>query len=67
MLTFIYFSELETASFEPNLSQAVAKNSVKALSMFCVKCENLVNCIHIHILSKKERKNLFLYVIASVK
>ncbi|KAI9254403.1 Golgi transport complex subunit 5-domain-containing protein [Helicostylum pulchrum] len=41
-ITRIIGHELETASFEPNLSQAVAKNSVKALSMFCVKCENLL-------------------------
>jgi len=35
-------SELETASFEPHLAQAVAKNAIKALNNFCVKCEHLV-------------------------
>jgi hypothetical protein len=41
-MQFFIPSELETASFEPNLSQALAKNAVKALSMFCIKCDNLV-------------------------
>ncbi|KAG2203028.1 hypothetical protein INT47_013244 [Mucor saturninus] len=41
-ITRIIGHELETASFEPNLSLAVAKNTVKTLSMFCVKCENLL-------------------------
>ncbi|KAG2213786.1 hypothetical protein INT46_005241 [Mucor plumbeus] len=40
-ITRIIGHELETASFEPHLSQAVAKNAVKALSNFCVKCERL--------------------------
>ncbi|KAI7869385.1 Golgi transport complex subunit 5-domain-containing protein [Spinellus fusiger] len=34
-------SELETSAFEPHLAQLVARNVVKALSMFCVKCEAL--------------------------
>lgn len=41
-ITRIIGHELETASFEPHLSQAVAKNAVKALSNFCVKCERLL-------------------------
>lgn len=35
-------SELGMASFEPHLVQAVAKNAVKTLGMFCVKCEGLL-------------------------
>ncbi|KAI8097718.1 Golgi transport complex subunit 5-domain-containing protein [Halteromyces radiatus] len=34
--------ELETAAFEHHLLQAVAKNVVKSLNMFCVKSEGLV-------------------------
>ncbi|KAL0140262.1 Golgi transport complex subunit 5-domain-containing protein [Mucor lusitanicus] len=41
-ITRIIGHELETASFEPHLAQAVAKNAIKALSTFCVKCEHLL-------------------------
>ncbi|GAN05361.1 conserved oligomeric Golgi complex subunit 5-like [Mucor ambiguus] len=41
-ITRIIGHELETASFEPHLAQAVAKNAIKALSNFCVKCEHLL-------------------------
>ncbi|KAI9486654.1 MAG: Golgi transport complex subunit 5-domain-containing protein [Benjaminiella poitrasii] len=41
-ITRVIGNELETASFESSLLQAVARNSVKALSMFCVKCESLL-------------------------
>ncbi|CAO3639916.1 unnamed protein product [Cunninghamella echinulata] len=34
--------ELEVAVFEPHLLQAVAKNAVKTLNMFCVKSESLI-------------------------
>ncbi|KAL0089842.1 Golgi transport complex subunit 5-domain-containing protein [Phycomyces blakesleeanus] len=40
-ITRVIGSELETSAFEPHLSQAVAKNAVKVLNMFCVKCEGL--------------------------
>ncbi|KAI8970068.1 Golgi transport complex subunit 5-domain-containing protein [Mycotypha africana] len=35
-------SELETSSFEPNLVQTVAKNSVKSITLFCNKCEKRI-------------------------
>ncbi|KAI7898782.1 Golgi transport complex subunit 5-domain-containing protein [Cokeromyces recurvatus] len=41
-ITRVIGNELETASFEANLLQAVAENAVKALSMFCNKCDNLL-------------------------
>ncbi|EPB89138.1 hypothetical protein HMPREF1544_04005 [Mucor circinelloides 1006PhL] len=41
-ITRIIGHELETASFEPHLAQAVAKNAIKALNNFCVKCEHLL-------------------------
>ncbi|KAI8647395.1 Golgi transport complex subunit 5-domain-containing protein [Parasitella parasitica] len=41
-ITRIIGHELETASFEPHLAQAVGKNAVKAMNSFCVKCEHLL-------------------------
>ncbi|RUS18936.1 Golgi transport complex subunit 5-domain-containing protein [Endogone sp. FLAS-F59071] len=35
-------SELDTAKFDAGLLRAVAKNVVKALSMYCMKCEGLI-------------------------
>lgn len=43
-----YFRELEVAVFEPHLLQAVAKNAVKTLNMFCVKSESLVMIVYIY-------------------
>ncbi|KAF7727816.1 hypothetical protein EC973_007047 [Apophysomyces ossiformis] len=41
-VTRVIGNELGMAAFEPHLLQAVAKNAVKTLNMFCVKCEGLL-------------------------
>ncbi|KAI8388643.1 Golgi transport complex subunit 5-domain-containing protein [Radiomyces spectabilis] len=41
-ITRVIEHELETAAFEPHLAQAVARNVVKTLNMFCAKCEALI-------------------------
>lgn len=38
-----YFSELNVASVDQNLSIAVAKNASKTVQLFCVKSEQLVS------------------------
>ncbi|KAI8376615.1 Golgi transport complex subunit 5-domain-containing protein [Choanephora cucurbitarum] len=41
-ITRIIGNELETVSFEPQLSQLLAKNAVKSINTFCKKCEQLL-------------------------
>ncbi|KAI8362658.1 Golgi transport complex subunit 5-domain-containing protein [Blakeslea trispora] len=41
-ITRIIGHELETVSFEPQLSQLLAKNAVKSINTFCKKCEQLL-------------------------
>lgn len=39
----LVYSELEMAKFDNTLVRAVAKNAVKAMNMYNVKCEALVS------------------------
>jgi hypothetical protein len=40
-----FHSELEMAKFDNTLVRAVAKNAVKAMNMYNVKCEALVSSV----------------------
>jgi hypothetical protein len=61
------YSELEIASFETHLAQAVAKNCVKTLSMFCVKCDNLVSDLKIGKSNNYNYIKLYFYLFLLVQ
>ncbi|KAG0185544.1 hypothetical protein DFQ28_009182 [Apophysomyces sp. BC1034] len=66
-VTRVIGNELTMAAFEPHLLQAVAKNVVKTLSMFCVKCEGLLPASDQAIYSTVPNNNISVYLNMNIE